>query len=49
MKIYDDLKNGNPSDTELLLPAIESHINVTGKFPWAVAMPDLVLQIIKKH
>ena len=28
-----DLKNGNPSDTELLFPAIEKHINVTGKLP----------------
>jgi IS5 family transposase len=32
-----DLKNGNPSDTELLFPAIEKHINVTGKLPWAIA------------
>lgn len=32
-----DLKNGNPSDTELLLPAVTGHIKATGKTPWAVA------------
>jgi len=32
-----ELYNGNPADTELLLPAVKSHVERTGKVPWAVA------------
>lgn len=31
------LLNGNPSDTEHLLPAVNAHIQATSKKPWAVA------------